>query len=220
MNLVKGSSGIPALIDTIKKVENLLSQVNSKEALDILHLLRIKHAKELRKLSDKTRDAHDERIRSNRVSERAGTYLIVIVNPEGNVILYAGKTSGKSNTSGLEFRIRDHIRLLGKTPLTLFIPNWWVKRIYTMAIEDKDKAKSLEERLWMFSYEKAKGKSRFNSLQELDKELFKIIEEYIESSNEIRTIELQPNLNPKSYFLLKTPPAGRPRGLPIGDEYC
>ena len=220
MSLNEGGSSNRALFSTIEEIKNILSQINPKEALDILHLLRIKYAKELHKLSNKTLNTCEEKIRSMDVSKRAGVYLLVVVNPEGNVILYAGETgtrASESNTSGLEFRIRSHIHLLGKTPLTLFIPNWWVKRIYTMKIEDKEKAKKLEKRLWAFSKKHVNSKSRFNTLNKLVEELIKIFKEYVGTSDEIKEIELWPNLNPKPNFLLEYPPAGEPRGLSIGD---
>lgn len=220
MSPVEEVSERTAIVDTIEEVKDLLSRINSKEALDILHFLRIRYSKELFKQSHKTRSTYEEKIRNIHVPKRAGAYLILVVDPEGDIILYAGKTSGRSKTSGLEFRVRDHIRLLGKTPLTLFVPNWWIKRIYTMTVEDKKKATRLERQLWIFSCENAKGKTRFNSLHELEKELFKILNQYIKPPNEIRTIELQPNLDPKPNFLLRYPPAGEPRGSLVSDEKC
>ena len=205
------------LSGSIEEMRNSLSlRINSRELLDLLHHWRIKYARELFRLSEENQRIFEEKLRGARITNRAGVYLIVVVNPKGNVILYAGRTSGKSNTSGLEFRVRDHVRLLGKTPLTLFIPNWWVKRIYPIHMEDKEKAKRLEKRLWAFLDENVENKSCFNSLSELEKELGKVIREYIRDPDEIRMIELQPNLNPKPYFLLETPPAGRPRGLARG----
>ena len=206
-----------ALSGSIEEIRNSLSsRIKSRELLDLLHHWRIKFAGELFRLSEEKQRNFEEKLRSAKITKGAGVYLIFVVNPKGNVMLYAGRTSGKSITSGLEFRVRDHIRLLGKTPLTLFIPNWWVKRIHTMTIEDKEKAKSLEKNLWMFLDENVKNKSRFNSLSELEKQLEKVIREYVKAPDEIRTVELQPNLNPKQYFLLESPPAGRPRGLTRG----
>lgn len=208
----------PATVDLtheIEEINDFLSDLDSRQVLDLIHHLRIEYAKELKELSEKYRQIFEEKMRSAQISNRAGVYLIVIVNPEGNVILYAGRTSGKSETSGLEFRIRDHVRLLGKTPLTVFIPNWWVRRIHTMIIEDQEVAKTLEKSLWMF-LEDNKDKSPFKSLEELEEELRKIFSRCISDPNKRRIIELRPNLNPKPNFILKEPPAGQPRGLDRG----
>ena len=213
VSLYKADSNNILPIGSKEEIRNLLAQANSREILDVLHLLRIEYAEELFRLSLETLRSYEEKLRN--VIDRAGVYLIVIVNPEGNVILYAGKTSGKSKTSGLRFRVRDHVRILAKTPLTLFIPNWWVKRIYPIHMEEKEKAKRLEKRLWTFMDKHAMNKSRFVSLDELEKELSKVINKCVELPDEIRFVELQPSLNPKSNFILEKPPAGRPRGLRV-----
>lgn len=200
-------------IDRKEEIRNLLARTNSKKTLDILHVLRIEYAEELFRQSLETLESYEEKLRN--VTNRPGVYLILIVEPEGNVILYAGRTSGKSNTSGLRFRVRDHVRILGKTPLTLFVPNWWIKTIYLMPLENKEKAKRLEKRLWAFLDKRAMSESHFESINELEEELNMVIKEYIQLPDGI--IELQPDLNPKPNFLLKAPPAGRPRGKAGGE---
>jgi len=198
-------------IPMIDEMMQALSKRDTKLILDILHLWRIKYAEDLFKLSNETRSLHDNKLQG--VFRGPGVYLILIVDPTGNAILYAGRTSGKSVTSGLRFRLRDHVRLLGKTPLTLFIPNWWIKKVYPIPLEDKEQAKKLEMKLWAFFNKHSRRMTRFKTMADLEKELYKIIQNSVPSIHHVNSVELQPDLCLKTPFLLRTPPAGSPRKL-------
>ena len=193
----------------IGKIMQALSKRDTKLILDVLHLLRIEYAEDLFDLSNRTRNLHDRKLEG--VFRGPGVYLILIVDPAGNAMLYAGRTSGKSATSGLRFRVRDHVRLLGKTPLTLFIPNWWIKKVYPIPLEDKEQAKILETKLWAFLKEHSKKMTSFETMADLEKELYKIIKNNVPSIHRIDSVELQPGLCLKTPFLLRSPPAGGPR---------
>ena len=193
----------------IGKIMQALSKRDTKLILDILHLWRIEYAEDLFDLSNRTRSLHDRKLEG--IFKGPGVYLILIVDPTRNAILYAGRTSGKSVTSGLRFRLKDHVRLLGKTPLTLFIPNWWVKKVYPIPLEDKELAKKLEMKLWAFLKEHSRKMTSFETIADLEKELYKIIKGNIPSIHRIESVELQPDLCLKTPFLLRSPPAGGPR---------
>ena len=194
---------------TVDEMMQALLKHDTKLILDILHLWRIEYAEDLFDLSNGTRNLHDRKLKG--VFTGPGVYLILIVDPTGNAILYAGRTSGKSVTSGLRFRLRDHVRLLGKTPLTLFIPNWWVKKVYPIPLEDKEQAKKLEKELWAFLKEHSRKRTLFETMADLEKELYKIVKNNVPSVHRLDSVELQPDLCLKTPFLLRSPPAGRPR---------
>lgn len=196
-------------ISMADKMIQALSEHDTKRFLDILHLWRVKYAEDFFYLSNRTRNLHDRKL--ERVFIGPGVYLILIVDPTGNAILYAGRTSGKSATSGLRFRLKDHVRLLGKTPLTLFIPNWWVKKVYPIPLEDTEQAKKLEMKLWTFLKEHSRKMTSFKTIADLEKELYKIIKGNVPSIHRIDSVELQPDLCLKTPFLLRSPPAGGPR---------
>lgn len=142
-----------------------------------------------------------------------GIYLILIVDYLGDAILYIGRTSGKSKTSGLKFRLQGHTKLLGKTPLTIFIPNWWIKKIYAIPLGDRVKAKELEDALWAFLMKNAENHSQFHSLSELESKIFDLVSTHGFSIASIITVELQPDKKLRSPFNLKYPPAGYPKNL-------
>jgi len=198
-------------IDKIKEISHFLDRLNPVEALDILHFMRIQFADNLKEISEEIFRKYKEKLDS--LSDYRGVYLILMVDYVGDAILYVGKTSGKSKTSGLRFRLRDHTKLLGKTPLTLFIPNWWIKRMYPIPISNADKAKELEEALWAFIIKNAKNKSHFHSLEELEGEISKVINKYIALVGSLNYVELQTNKELRKPFTLKCPPAGQPRYL-------
>jgi hypothetical protein len=200
-------------VQNAKKIEEFskfLEGLNSKEILDILHFLRIQFADHYREFSKENFSKYEEKLEI--LPHRGGVYIIFMIDYVGDVILYFGKTSGKSKTSGLWFRVKDHTKLLGKTPLTVFIPNWWIKRVYSIPLEDKDKTKKVEEALWMFLEHNA-NEILFYSLMELEEKIFGILHTFGFSKEMAMMIELQPQLTPRIPFHLKRPPAGEPRYL-------
>jgi hypothetical protein len=200
-------------MEKLEEVERILEKTDRKAILDIIHFLRIQHAEELFALSGKTYDDHEKKMQS--IRDCGGVYFIVIVDPTGNVILYPGKTSGKSKTSGLRFRLKAHLRFLGKTPLTLFVPNWWIKRVYPIPLKDREKARELEKDLWMFLKKHSRERSRFDSLEDLEKKIVEKIRNHIEVPDKLEFIEFQVECNPPRGFMLKTPPAGGPRRVTV-----
>ena len=149
----------------VNELSKFLEQLSPTEVLDILHLFRIQYAQHYKNLSDEIFLKFREMLKA--LPDSGGIYLILIVDYLGDAILYIGRTSGKSKTSGLKFRIQDHTKLLGKTPLTIFVPNWWIKKVYAIPMDDKTKAKELEEVMWAFLLNNAKKDVRFYSLNEL-----------------------------------------------------
>lgn len=201
----------------LREVDSILASTESEERLDIIHFLRIKYRKELTAHSAQSFDSYRKKVeefqrgvKKQLGKDPPGVYCVLIVDPEGNLIFYPGRTSGNSKTSGLGFRIRDHGRFLAKTPLTLFVPNWWIKRVYPIPVEEKGKAKKLEDALWSFI--ESNVDREFASLKELEAEIVRIVR-LCEVNAEVVPIEIQNRLEPKSPFYLKVPPAGRPRGI-------
>ena len=200
-------------IQNAKKIEEIskfLEGLNPKEILDILHFLRIQFADHYKDFSNENFSKYKEKL--DILPHGGGVYIIFMVDYIGDVILYFGRTNGKSKTSGLWFRIKDHTKLLGKTPLTVFIPNWWIKRVYSIPLEDKDKTKKVEEALWMFLEHNA-SEILFSSLMELEEKIFGLLRTFGLSKEMVTMIELQPQLTPRLPFRLKLPPAGEPRYL-------
>jgi len=201
----------------LREVDNILAGADSEERLNIIHFLRIKYREELKKHSAQSFDNYRKKveeyqrnIKEQHGKDPPGVYYVLIVDPERNVIFYPGKTSGKSKTSGLGFRLRDHGRFLAKTPLTLFVPNWWIKRVYPIPVEEPEKAKELEDALWSFI--ESHSDQEFSSVEELENEITEIVRKHVDKAN-IVSIEIEEMLEPNSPFLLKVPPAGRPRGM-------
>ena len=198
-------------IARVNEFSKFLEQLSSMETLDILHLFRIQYAQHYKNLSDKFFLKFREMLKA--LPNSGGIYLILIVDYVGDAILYIGRTSGKSKTSGLKFRIQDHTKLLGKTPLSIFVPNWWIKKVYAIPVDNKAKAKELEETIWAFLLDSAKKRVRFYSLKELEEEIFNLIFSHGLSVASLVSIELQPNRKLRIPFMLKCPPAGQPRKL-------
>jgi hypothetical protein len=198
-------------MDRIAEVERILRNMDNKTVLDILHFLRIQYADELFDLSRETFEDREKKMQN--IPNSSGAYFVVIIDPNGDVILYPGKTSGKSKTSGLRFRLRDHVRFLGKTPLTLFIPSWWVKRVYPIPIDEKDKVRELEKDLWAFLKKYSESKHRFDSISELEDKISETVRQHVKSFDRLEFVELQDSITPRKGFILKIPPAGGPKGF-------
>jgi hypothetical protein len=198
-------------VDRLAEVERILKNTDNKTVLDILHFLRIQYADELFDVSRETFKDREKKMQN--IPDSSGVYFIVIIDPKGDVILYPGKTGGKSKTSGLRFRLRDHVRFLGKTPLTLFIPSWWIKRVYPIPIDEKDKVRELEKGLWTFLKRCSETKYHFDSLSELEDKISETVRQYVKSSDRLEFVELQASITPRKGFILKIPPAGSPRGF-------
>jgi len=197
----------------VGEIEELFDKSTSEEILDVIHFLRVKYSSELFSISNEKFNTFKNLLKKEGIPSSPGIYVLLTVDPERNVMLYVGKTSGKSKTSGLGFRLKDHTRLLGKTPFTLFIPNWWIRKAYYIALENEEKMETLEKRLWKFLDQHSKNKTPFNSIEHLEKEMNRIIKEEIKLKFQI--MEFQPGRNPMSVFYLKKPPAGRPRKLDL-----
>jgi len=196
---------------SLKKMSNTIEACDpkrrSRKILDALHYWRIQYAASLFEISNKTRANLKEKLKETPTGP--GVYLLLIVDPVGNVVLYPGSTGyrkgrGKSKTAGLNFRLNDHLRLLAKTPLTLFFPNWWIRKIFWISIEDRKEAKELEKRLWELA--KSQSMSSFSSVLDLDR----LVAEFMRkaTSNELSSVELQPDLLPIMPFKVLAPPAG------------
>lgn len=181
------------------------------EKIDILHLFRIQYAQHYKDLSNKIFLKFRDKLKS--IPDSGGVYVILIADYLGDAILYIGRTSGKSKTSGLRFRLQDHTKLLGKTPLTIFIPNWWIKKVYALSLVDRAKAKELEEALWAFLISNVESRSQFHSLTELENRIYSLISSHGLPLAKLISIELQPERELRSPFTLKCPPAGQPRNL-------
>lgn len=188
-----------------------LEGLNPTEKLDILHLLRIRYAQHYKRVSEEIFLKFRDKLKP--LPDGGGVYVVLIADYLGDVILYIGRTSGKSKTSGLRFRLQDHTKLLGKTPLTIFVPNWWIKKVYAIPTDDKAKAKELEEALWSFLKNNTKKHSMFDSLSELENKIFDLISLQGFSLANLISVELQSERKLRSPFMLKCPPAGQPRKL-------
>jgi len=195
----------------VNELSKFLEQLSPTEVLDILHLFRIQYAQHYKNLSDEIFLKFREMLKA--LPDSGGIYLILIVDYLGDAILYIGRTSGKSKTSGLKFRIQDHTKLLGKTPLTIFVPNWWIKKVYAIPMDDKTKAKELEEVMWAFLLNNAKKDVRFYSLNELEEKILNLIYSHGLSAASLISVELQTDRKLRIPFMLKCPPAGQPRKL-------
>lgn len=79
-----------------------------------------------------------------------------------------------------------------------------------MPIDDRAKAKELEDALWAFLISNVESKSQFHSLTELEK-IYGLISLHGLSLAKLISIELQPERELRSPFTLKCPPAGQPR---------
>ncbi|MEM1990632.1 MAG: hypothetical protein QW782_08385 [Candidatus Bathyarchaeia archaeon] len=195
----------------INKISEFLERLSPEDILDILHLFRIYYAQHYKHLSNETFLKFKNKL--EQLPDSGGIYLVLIVDYLGDAILYIGRTSGKSKTSGLRFRLQDHAKLLGKTPLTIFIPNWWIKKIYAIPLNDKVKAKELEDALWAFLVKNTDNQSQFHSLSELECKIFDLISAHGLPTASMITVELQPDKKLRSPFILKCPPAGYPKNL-------
>ena len=185
----------------LTKLKQLLSKetYTHQQILDILHHLRIIYSRDLKTLSRHYENDFKKKIQT--VPNGPGVYLLVITNPiTEQVVLYVGKTKGTSETSGLRFRLKDHFRLLGKTPLTIFFPNWWIKRIYW--ISNTNNLNELEKKTWRLIKELHKQNVVINRIQDLEGKIRAEIGDY-------NTLEHQSP--PKKPFTIDLPPAGTPR---------
>jgi hypothetical protein len=180
----------------IEEISKLFEGLNPKEILNILHFLRIQFADYYRNFSQESFTKYQEKLET--LPNHGGVYIILMIDYIGDAILYIGRTSGRSKTSGLRFRVRDHTKLLGKTPLTVFIPNWWIKKIYSIPMEDKIKAKKLEEALWTFLKHNSNS-TLFYSLKKMEERIFGILHTFELSEERAISIELQPDVNRESH---------------------
>jgi hypothetical protein len=195
----------------IERILKFFEGLSPMEILDILHFLRIEFADHYKDFSQQNFKKYQQKFEF--LPNLGGVYIILMIDLIGDVILYIGRTSGKSKTSGLKFRIQDHTKLLGKTPLTIFVPNWWIKKIYSIPINDKIKAKKLEEALWNFVLNQVKNNTKFYSLLELEDKILGLLQSYELLDEGIISIELQPHRETRTPFFIKSPPAGQPRYL-------
>ncbi|MEM3442936.1 MAG: hypothetical protein QXM86_03670 [Candidatus Bathyarchaeia archaeon] len=193
------------------KFSKFLEGLSPTETVDILHLFRIRYAQHYKDLSNEIFLKFRDKLKP--LTDGGGVYVILIVDYLGDAILYIGRTSGKSKTSGLRFRLQDHTKLLGKTPLTVFIPNWWIKKVYAIPIDDRAKAKELEDTLWAFLVKNVENQSQFHSLNELENKIYSLISSHGLSLADLKSIVLQPERELRSPFILRCPPAGQPRNL-------
>jgi len=193
----------------VNEFSKFLEKLSSTEALDILHLFRIMFAQHYKDRSNEVFLRFRDKLKP--LPDCGGVYVILIVDYLGDAILYIGRTSGKSKTSGLRFRLQDHTKLLGKTPLTIFVPNWWIKKVYAVPTDDRAKAKELEEALWAFLIDNIKNQLHFHSLDELEDKIFGLISSHGLSLANLIAVELQPDRSLRKPFILKCPPAGQPR---------
>lgn len=200
-----------ARVDEFSKFLEGLSPIEKVDILDILHFFRIRYSKCYENLSNEFFKKFRDKLKP--IPDKGGVYIILITDYLGDAILYIGRTSGKSKTSGLRFRLQDHTKLLGKTPLTIFVPNWWIKKVYAMPIDDRAKAKELEDTLWAFLVNSAENQLQFHSLTELENEIYSLISLHDLSLANLIIIEIQPERELKSPFILKRPPAGQPKNL-------
>jgi hypothetical protein len=199
----------------LQEINSLLEKTEKIERLDIIHSLRIKYHKELIEHSENTfRGNYKVKVNEGCKyllkdgKDPAGVYCVIIRDPVGGVILYPGITRGKSKTSGLAFRLKDHGRFLGKTPLTIFVPNWWIKAICVLPIEDGKKARELENNLWHFIT--INQKKQFKSFDDLIAQIKKIMEATIPNSQVLK-IEIREDSDNELPFRLNAPPAGKPK---------
>jgi len=193
----------------VNEFSKFLEGLNPTEKVDILHFFRILYATDYKDRSNEFFKKFRDKLKP--IPDKGGIYIILIADYVGDAILYIGRTSGKSKTSGLRFRLQDHTKLLGKTPLTIFVPNWWIKKVYAMPIDDRAKAKELEDTLWAFLVNSAENQTQFRSLNELENKIYGLISSHGLSLENLKSIELQPERELRSPFTLKRPPAGQPR---------
>jgi len=192
----------------LTEIHLLLEQFSDDEIIDIISFLRIKYSKKLIDISNEKHDIMVDKCQD--IPESPGVYLIFTINPEANVILYAGQTKA-SKTGGLRSRVRAHIRISGKTPFNVFIPVWWVKKIYTIPLSDQEDFTMLEDRLWTIIDELALNDMKYTTIAELEDKIILKLLEFNEKIPKINIVDFQPELYPKYHFLVKKPPVGKGR---------
>ena len=85
--------------------------------------------------------------------------------------------------------------------------------MYAIPMDDKTKAKELEEVMWAFLLNNAKKDVRFYSLNELEEKILNLIYSHGLSAANLISVELQTDRKLRIPFMLKCPPAGQPRKL-------